>query len=374
MLGPAPQMPQSAFARARETLMGEPKTAMTQVKIKPASKGPRSLGASTTTSAFPRAPHGSGHEPRIWAIVLAGGDGRRLRSLVRVVHGDDRPKQFAAPDEGESLLRRTLRRLRWIVPPERTIVVTRRDHDRYVREALADQSPPHVFAQPEDRGTAAAILWPAQWVAATDPGAVLAVIPSDHFVEDDRAFATHIRGTVSALSDDRRIILLGARPTSADPGYGWIELAQPIHGLGGDLFRVRTFLEKPAPMRAEACFRRGDLWNTMVVVARASALSDLVRTALPSVGTALGQIARAADGASRPVEHAYAACPTADFSHHVLEVCPDRLLVSRLPPLSWADWGTPERVLRSLAEAGVRPRWADGIAVGSSGSGPWRNP
>lgn len=311
--------------------------------------------------------------PHLWAIVLAGGDGRRLRSLVRVVHGDDRPKQFAAPDAGESLLRRTLRRLRWMVPPERTILVTRRDHDRYVREALADRSPAHLFAQPEDRGTAAAILWPAQWIAATDPGAVLAVIPSDHFVNDDRAFVGHIRRVVSALSDDRRTILLGARPTSADPGYGWIELAQPIDGRQGDLFGVRTFIEKPDPMTAEECYRRGDLWNTMVVVSRATVLRDLVRTALPNVGTALGEIALAADGASRSVEHAYAACPTADFSHRVLEVCPDRLLVSRLPPLSWADWGTPERVLRSLAEAGVRPRWADGIAVGASGSGPWGN-
>jgi mannose-1-phosphate guanylyltransferase len=301
--------------------------------------------------------------------VLAGGDGRRLRSLVRVVHGDDRPKQFAAPDEGETLLRRTLRRLRLMVPPERTILVTRRDHDRYVREVMADQPSLRLFAQPEDRGTTAAILWPAQWVAAMDPGAVVAVIPSDHFVEDDQAFVSHIRGVVSALPDDRRTILLGARPTSADPGYGWIELGQPIRGPGGELFGVRSFVEKPVPTRAEECFSRGDLWNTMVVVAGAQALSELVRTALPSVGTALGPIARAADGASRAVERAYAACPTADFSRLVLEACPDRLLVSRLPAVSWADWGTPERVLRSLAGVGVRPWWAEEIAVGSSGSG-----
>ena len=256
------------------------------------------------------------------------------------------------------------------MPPERTILVTRRDHDHYVQEALAGQSPPHLFAQPEDRGTVAAILWPAQWVAATDPGAVVAVIPSDHFVDDDQAFVDHIRAVVSALPDARRTILLGARPTSADPGYGWIELAQPIRGLGGDLFGVRSFIEKPAPTRAEQCFRRGDLWNTMVVVARASALSELVRTALPSVGIALSQIVRTADGASRQVKRAYSACPTADFSHHVLETGPDRLLVSRLPALSWADWGTPERVFRSLADAGVRPRWAGSVALGPSALSP----
>jgi len=310
-----------------------------------------------------------GPEPRLWAIVLAGGDGRRLRSLVRVVHGDDRPKQFSSPDEGETLLHRTLRRLRPMVPPERTILVTRRDHDRYVREALAGQSPVRVFAQPEDRGTAAAILWPAQWIAAMDPGAVVAVIPSDHFVENDGAFVDHVRGVVAALSGDQRTILFGARAMSADSGYGWIELAQPTHDLEADLFGVRAFIEKPAPPRAEECFTRGDLWNTMVAVAGASALTDLVRDALPGLGTTFGEIARLADGSSEPVERAFAACPTADFSRQVLEASPDRLLVSRLPSLSWADWGTPERVLRSLTGAGITPRWANELALASVGSG-----
>jgi mannose-1-phosphate guanylyltransferase len=31
-----------------------------------------------------------------WAVILAGGDGVRLRSSTRRIAGDDRPKQFCA--------------------------------------------------------------------------------------------------------------------------------------------------------------------------------------------------------------------------------------------------------------------------------------
>jgi hypothetical protein len=35
----------------------------------------------------------------LWAIVLAGGEGVRLRALTRRLYGDDRPKQYAAWSE-----------------------------------------------------------------------------------------------------------------------------------------------------------------------------------------------------------------------------------------------------------------------------------
>ena len=57
------------------------------------------------------------------------------------------------------------------------------------------------------------------------------------------------------------------------------------------------------------------------------------------------------------MREAYALAPTANFSRAILQTSPARLAVSRLPRLTWSDWGTPDRVLRSLASAGISPPW-----------------
>ncbi len=54
----------------------------------------------------------------LWAVVLAGGEGMRLRPVTRLLYGDDRPKQFAALVGARSLLRQTLDRLGGLIPRE----------------------------------------------------------------------------------------------------------------------------------------------------------------------------------------------------------------------------------------------------------------
>src|SRR5262250_445564 len=196
----------------------------------------------------------SAPDERSWAVVLAGGQGLRLRPLVDRIHADGRPKQFAVLVGERSLLRQTLDRVALSVPPERTVVVTTRSHSRYFEAAAIA---PHVLVQPQDRGTAAGILLPVHWISWRDPDAVVAVFPSDHFVADDAGFMRHIdalRAVVEKHPD--RILLVAAAPDSAEPGYGWIEPGVSIEKTpsAGDVRAVLRFVEKPSLGEARSCF------------------------------------------------------------------------------------------------------------------------
>ena len=59
---------------------------------------------------------------QLWGIVLAGGEGVRLRALVRRVCADDRPKQYVPLFGDRTLLQQTLDRVALGIPPNRTAV------------------------------------------------------------------------------------------------------------------------------------------------------------------------------------------------------------------------------------------------------------
>lgn len=125
---------------------------------------------------------------QLWAIVPAGGEGVRLRGLTRRLYGEDRPKQYATLFGSRSLLRQTLDRVALAIPLERTVVVTLRSHAQYIAPELAGSPNPRVLVQPENRGTAAGVLFPAHWIQWRDLEATVAVFPSDHFIVKETVF------------------------------------------------------------------------------------------------------------------------------------------------------------------------------------------
>src|SRR5690242_16689165 len=93
-----------------------------------------------------------------WAIVLAGGDGTRLRSLTMDEVGQSVPKQYCSLRGGPSLLNEALRRAEMITSLARVCTVVAQQHRRWWAQSLAGLPRDNVIAQPQNRGTANGML------------------------------------------------------------------------------------------------------------------------------------------------------------------------------------------------------------------------
>jgi mannose-1-phosphate guanylyltransferase len=297
----------------------------------------------------------------LWAIVLAGGEGVRLRSVTRRLYGDDRPKQYAALIGARSLLRQTLDRIGALIPPERTVVVTLASHAPYVEAELRGPDRPHVLAQPCDRGTAAGVLLPAHWIRSRDADATVVVFPSDHFVLEESAFMCHVADIARvARHRPEEMILLGARPAEPEAEYGWIEPGETVGRTAlGPLSRIRRFREKPPAAEASLLFQGGGLWNMFVFAAHVSALVEAGRACVPLLHDRLVRLGLFIGTQHEPwaLRQAYTLAPTANFSRSVLEAGSVPLVVSKVSALTWCDLGTPLRVARTLRSLGIPVAW-----------------
>ena len=298
---------------------------------------------------------------RLWAIVLAGGEGVRLRPLTRHLHGEDRPKQYATLLGKRSLLRQTLDRIALLIPPERTVVVTMAGHLRWVVAELdVTARGPWVLAQPEDRGTAAGVLFPTHWILARDEEATVAVFPSDHLLMPEAAFMRHVEAAAHFAEAGDRLVLLGAPPTEPEPEYGWIEPADQLGSTArGPVYRVRGFVEKPPPASARALCAAGALWNTFVFAARAATLVTAGRECVAPLDERLRQ-AMAFAGTEHErwaIRQAFALAPRANFSREVLQAWPLSLAVAPMSDVAWCDLGSVDRVVRALSRLRIAPPW-----------------
>jgi mannose-1-phosphate guanylyltransferase / mannose-6-phosphate isomerase len=293
----------------------------------------------------------------IHPVILSGGSGTRLWPLSRAMY----PKQFIrfSEDQPETFLAQALKRLGTglgFAPP---VVVCNNDHRFLVKDEAerAGVRPRAIVLEPVARNTAPAVAVAALLVEREDPGAILAVMPSDHVIGNVPGFVAAVR-RAAEIAASGKLVLFGIPASAPNTGYGWIRRGAPLAGFDG-AFAVPAFAEKPNRETAEAYLASGGYdWNSGIFVLGARAfLAELERFQPAVLDAARRALARAEDdlGFLRLEGEAFAAAPAISIDYAVME----RTGLAAVVPIDvgWSDVGS----FASLWE--LAPRDAAGNAV-----------
>ncbi|MFA5844106.1 MAG: mannose-1-phosphate guanylyltransferase/mannose-6-phosphate isomerase [Coriobacteriia bacterium] len=313
--------------------------------------------------------------PDLDAVILAGGSGARFWPLSRELT----PKQLLSVFGGETLILKAVRRIAPLTGSGHVFVAT--------GERLVDDLRAHLASRPETAGldigylvepvarnTAPAAALAAAFLAARDPRAIMAMLPSDHLLDDGPEWEATIRAA-AALARDGYLVTVGLRPTSPETGYGYIRTGEPIAGqaAGGVIgCRAAAFVEKPDRASAERFLAAGDhLWNSGILVAGAARFLEELESAGED-GRRIVSVAR--EIAAEPPEmwresaarERFASLPSVSVDVAVLEVS-DRVAV--VPSsMDWSDVGSLLAVERlGTPDAGGNTLVGRAVDVDSSG-------
>jgi mannose-1-phosphate guanylyltransferase len=290
----------------------------------------------------------------VWAVVLAGGEGTRVRSFLQQHCGGSGLKQFCTIVGQRSMLRCTLDRVVRLIPPERVLVIVSTDHREDVDAELAHWPRQNIIYQPLNRDTAPGILLPLAHITNRDPAATVLVFPSDHFVRDEERFIGAVKKALCELQKNpSRMVLLGMPPQRGEETqYGYIVGASK-KARRDEAIPVAGFVEKPPLTQAKELIQRGALWNKMVFAVENGVLWDMVQRTSPTLYHAFRLIQMTLRSGSPDVlGHIYQAIPAVNFSSRICEPLSGHLSVLPVPDVGWSDWGTPGSILRTLKKLG----------------------
>jgi mannose-1-phosphate guanylyltransferase len=302
---------------------------------------------------------------RLNVLILAGGSGTRFWPLSR----RDRPKQLLALEGESSLLRATFERLAPLVDAQGVWVCATRRLAAGVRAELPELEPARVLAEPEGRNTAPAIAWSLACLPAEARELPLAVLPSDHWVEDPAAFRDALELAARQVRARDVVLTLGVTPHRPETGYGYLELARRPAGsaAAGQLGAIPLvrFVEKPPPERARAFVDSGRyLWNAGIFVFRPQRLLELFALHQPELAGRLEAVVAAGGDPEREAD-LYGQLPAVSIDSGLMEKLDS---IETIPlDCGWSDLGSWEalaEVLEPSDERGNRSR-GEVVAVDS---------
>lgn len=212
-----------------------------------------------------------------YAVILAGGAGRRLWPLSR----EGRPKQLLPLIAGKSLLQLAVERLQGLYDIRNILIVTNAEYADQVAAAVPSLPRENILGEPSGRDTANAVCLGALVVARRSPDATMAVFTADHIIRPVEEFTGCIRvACETAEAHPDALLTFGVKPTWPHTGLGYIHRGERIGADG--VYRVQAFREKPDHFTARRYVESGEYyWNSGMFVWKVATILGALRQYLP---------------------------------------------------------------------------------------------
>jgi len=274
-------------------------------------------------------------EQTFYPVILSGGSGSRLWPLSRSLY----PKQLLPLSSDRTMIQETVLRAhqgRFADP----VIICNEAHRFIVAEQMQEigVTPLRLMLEPVGRNTAPAIAAAALVLEGIEPGAIMAVFPSDHVITDANGFlAAMDKAGIAAAAG--HLVTFGMKPTAPETGYGYIQRGGAVTE---GAFTVERFIEKPDLERAGQMVAQPEfLWNSGMFVFKASAFLDEMRRLCPDIVAAVGKALEAAKLDAdflRLDAESFASSPSASIDYAVMEHTARAAVVPS--DFGWSDVGS----------------------------------
>ena len=182
-----------------------------------------------------------------FVVILAGGRGERFWPLSR----ERMPKQLLALLGKRSFLQQAVDRVLPLVPLKNIFIITNAAQAAAVRRQLPKLPAGNVVAEPVGRDTCAAVTLGAALVGARSATGVMAVLPADHVIPEEKKFQQVLSDAFHVAAQGQAIVTIGIQPTEPATGYGYIRMGAELPTPPGarktktTFFKAERFVEKP---------------------------------------------------------------------------------------------------------------------------------
>jgi mannose-1-phosphate guanylyltransferase len=199
-----------------------------------------------------------------FVIIMAGGRGERFWPVSR----ERTPKQLVTLLGNRSFLQQAVNRVLPLVPLKNIYIITNAVQAPQVRRQLPKLPRQNIVAEPIGRDTCAAVTLGAAIVGQRSTSAVMAVLPADHVIPEEKKFQQVLADSFDLAGRGQIIVTIGIKPTEPATGYGYIRLGnilpppQGVKPFKTTFFKAEQFVEKPNFDRALQYVNSGQYrWN-----------------------------------------------------------------------------------------------------------------